>query len=105
MPMSKQGNVLLSAEQKLELGLAMTKVIPWDMPPDLAQKCIGSRLLKQRVRQLLMPTEPQKLAAVLDADSAIGKLAEEWEKHYRDEYAIPVDFSAVWVPIQRPGLN
>ena len=52
-----------------------------------------------------MPAEPQKFRAVLDADSAIGKFAEEWEKHYYDKYQLKVDFSAVRVPIQRQGFG
>lgn len=101
----KSGNVLLSAEQKLELGLAMVKAIPWDASPTIAQKAIGSRFLKSWVRQLLMPAEPEKLLAVLDGDSVIGKFAEGWEKHYLDEYGIHADFSGVYVPIHRLGFD
>ncbi|MEK7653472.1 MAG: hypothetical protein AAB358_03265 [Patescibacteria group bacterium] len=95
----KSGNVLLSPEQKLELGLAMTKAIPWDMSPELAQKCIGSRFLKSGVRQLLMPSEPERSMAVLDADSVVGQFAEEWERLYRDKFGLTADFSQVRVPV------
>ncbi len=104
MSMPKRaGNVQLTAEQQRELYGAMIKATPTDMPRDIYNGWMANlRSLNREVRRFLLPpvAQPQVLPAFQHDADTLAQL-EGWEKHYRDEYQLAVDFSGLFIPIRR----
>ena len=103
--MSKRaGNVLMKPGQVRELDCAVIKALPEDITPDLAQGWIGNaRALKKVLRQALLPSaeQPQVVLPALQHDADTLAQLESWERHYRDEFGMMVDFKGIFIPLRR----
>ena len=102
--MPKSQVCTISTSQLKELTSEVVKAVPDNMSRSIYDEWMKNRRsLRRGIRELLLPPENQ--VPVIDANPLIGQFAEEWEKHYCDEYELKMDFSAVRVPIQRPGFG
>ena len=99
----KAGNVQLTAEQQRDLHAMLVKASPTDMPRDVYEAwVVNQRGLNRAVRRLLLPLvgQPQVIPALQHDVDTLAQL-EDWERHYRDEYGMTVDFEGLFIPIRR----
>ncbi|MFA5124481.1 MAG: hypothetical protein WC473_01460 [Patescibacteria group bacterium] len=93
----------LTAEQQRELYGAMITATPTDMSRDVYENWMANRRgLNRGVRRLLIPPveQPQVLPALQHDADTLAQL-ESWERHYRDEFNMSVDFSGIFIPLRR----
>lgn len=93
MLMKKSENVqgMMSMGQALELGGAVLKALPRDIPPSEAQQLIGNaESLKRKMRLALMPAETNEIKTHVE-------LREEWQDFYMNHFSLPLNLSNVHI--------
>lgn len=84
----------MSEGQRRELATAISKVIPEDMPADIAQKWIGDGTsLKKVIYEALMPP-------VTTGDPLV-----DWKTLYKKCFGFDVDFTGLKIPEKQDGFD
>lgn len=84
----------MSEGQRRELATAISKVIPEDMPADIAQKWIGDGTsLKKVIYEALMPP-------VTTGDPLV-----DWKTLYKKCFGFDVDFTGLKIPEKKDGFD